>query len=742
MKIPNINNIFNGSELVEVTFPSFTSSLGFLEYDGILNNAESVVSSSQIMRADYINVKTPQNIDQLLSGSAQRFPINDSNYSSYLWRTPRYDGSKTISANYNKYNASGSNILFADGTIGSWTGDQNLNTSLLNIGNPLGKVPSVDLYSTHMVLFDKIDVDQGFDNNDIFHLLYLIDDQGNKVPLSYRNRNLIDIQRLFKIGTNAEVIFLGPNTQNIQDSYPIIRVGEKFQNIISIKNDMWTYTSLNNEWSISPNIFFLAQPISTNNVLNINLPLFNRKLRLFSNNNNITASTGITEDVILKNKINGYSFLEPIPFSNLLWSPFNTGSFGGTTATNGALIPELVPYGFISDKLSFWYKLLYDPTTQTAFKGTILEHQISDVEFKGYQNNGINQGLGAVSDILDPRSEFNNDAPLTIGNILNLYTYDSSSTTFNTPSFPAPPEYSPEDTIGSTLTYSIKVTDIQFPISQSYEAISIGNNISNIILPFYTTSSNEDYGWFIGLGKINGYGNNTGSAMLWQAQALGTTGNPINPNTLIMNISTCSLSAGNTRTASVDNSIVFRDFFDSLTMGDLIHTKRHNINLPEGLKKTFMILKNCGTSSISRQVNSSPATYANSKNAYQFVVQQISGETWYSMAGNSGAGYGLGDFTTTEYIYKIDKLDQPYIEGSILNQGVTPETINNTLENDPVYWTVSKTIPHEQYIESQYLVGTGVGVLIPDNYSPSLREQVPDILAKTKIDIGNLIQNQ
>ena len=243
-KIPNINNKFYGDKLVEVTFPDSTGSLGFDEYNAVLNNANSSITSSKIMNADYaLNARIPTNNDRLISGTAQRMEIQDSNYSSVAWTSPRYVGSKTISATYNDYQASGSSVKFADGTTGTWKGDQVFDEypgdATFRRGNPLGKVPAVDLYSTHFVLFDRIQIDDSFNDTDIFHCLYLIDDQGNKVPLTYKNKNLVDVQRLYKSGDNAEVLFLGQNDQNVFDEYPILRVGSRFDKASVFRNDFY-----------------------------------------------------------------------------------------------------------------------------------------------------------------------------------------------------------------------------------------------------------------------------------------------------------------------------------------------------------------------------------------------------------------------------------------------------------------------------------------------------------------------
>jgi hypothetical protein len=167
--ISNINNKFYGSTLVEVDINS-TGSLGFDEYNAILNNTNESVKSTRIMRADFdYQEDEPSNINELLSGSADKIEVDDSNYTKLSHILPRYLGGKTISANYNEYTPSGS-IISVDGSNLAWPGDQVLE---FYQGNSIGKIPAIDLYSTHMVLFDKIDIDGGENNVDIFHCLYL-----------------------------------------------------------------------------------------------------------------------------------------------------------------------------------------------------------------------------------------------------------------------------------------------------------------------------------------------------------------------------------------------------------------------------------------------------------------------------------------------------------------------------------------------------------------------------------------
>lgn len=242
-KIPNINNKLHGDKLVEISHDS-TGSLGFDEYNATLNNVVDAVRSSVISDADYSgNAIVATNDNLISSGTSPKMEIQDSNYSSYSWNSSRYIGSKTISAKYNEYQGSGS-AEFEDGIVRSWNGDQYFNNEqpnmLISRGNPLGKVPAIDLYSTHFVLFDKINVDESLFDRDVFHCLYLIDDQGNKVPLTYKNKSLDDLRKLYLPNSQAEVVFLGTNDQNVLDSYPIKRIGVVRQKEFSIENDIYT----------------------------------------------------------------------------------------------------------------------------------------------------------------------------------------------------------------------------------------------------------------------------------------------------------------------------------------------------------------------------------------------------------------------------------------------------------------------------------------------------------------------
>ncbi len=93
---------FNGSSSL-ITVPN-PDAINFFnsDYNPLLNNAEIPQYSNVWMDIDYSqNPLTPVNFDLIISGTADRAYVQDSNYSSRAWSGIRYNGSKTTSYNYN-----------------------------------------------------------------------------------------------------------------------------------------------------------------------------------------------------------------------------------------------------------------------------------------------------------------------------------------------------------------------------------------------------------------------------------------------------------------------------------------------------------------------------------------------------------------------------------------------------------------------------------------------------------------
>lgn len=655
--IPNINNKFYGSTLVEVDINS-TGSLGFDEYNAVLNNVNEAVKSTRIMRADFdYQEDEPSNINSLLSGSADKIEVDDSNYTLLSHILPRYIGSKTISAKYNEYTSSGS-ITSIDGSyFPSWSGDQVLEYYQ---GNSIGKVPAIDLYSTHMVLFDKINIDGGENNIDIFHCLYLIDDQGNKVPLSYKNNNITTMQRLFRPSSKAEVIFLSNNNQNVYDNYPIIRVGVNPTDTIQFRNDRWKYNS--------PYL------------------LFNTSSLLYhSNMNSWNLATSFTNA----------SFSSSLESNGLINFKYNESVYNGLAIGS---VNENIPYPAAfahTDSLGPWFAWLYNQETGKIFEQTDLETDLKDFYFESsVQNWPTNPFLYSPS-IPEDSKLLSLNSLIKKGDILNLFQYSSSSLNIgagitNFENFPL------DSYTDLNKITSYKINNIQFP-----------GPVSNISLN--PVNANIGSGWDIltsnssgvaplpGVNQVSFFGDG------WIDSITNGGGNNLSNYLFIIN--------------KTLNSTDYSSLISQLKIGDLI--KCRSISYPNDVNKQFnlMVLYNGGQ-------------YL-SPDRYSLYVQVMKGQT--------GALLVNGSNLTDYEIFNITKFDDPYLELEPIEGSLSSSDLNVNITTNSA-WSILRNVPHEQYIESQFLSGSGVGILIPDDYNPKLREILPDIISKTQIDINSLIQ--
>ena len=73
------------------------------DYNPLLDNAEIPQYSTVWMDVDYSqNPLTPVNFGLIISGTADRAFVQDSNYSSKAWSNLRYNGSRTTSYRINQ----------------------------------------------------------------------------------------------------------------------------------------------------------------------------------------------------------------------------------------------------------------------------------------------------------------------------------------------------------------------------------------------------------------------------------------------------------------------------------------------------------------------------------------------------------------------------------------------------------------------------------------------------------------
>jgi hypothetical protein len=101
-KITQITSPFNGSSSLVIFAPDVIN-FDYNDYNPLLGNAETPQYSTTWMDVDYSqNPLTPVNFNLIISGTADRAFVQDSNYSSKAWSNLRYNGSRTTSYRINQ----------------------------------------------------------------------------------------------------------------------------------------------------------------------------------------------------------------------------------------------------------------------------------------------------------------------------------------------------------------------------------------------------------------------------------------------------------------------------------------------------------------------------------------------------------------------------------------------------------------------------------------------------------------
>lgn len=177
-------------------------SAGYVTYslDPLMNNISSSIKSKLLLDIDYSsNPNIPVN-NNLITGAfdlynnraddindnsldSQYWPfaeVEDYNYNLFSYNNIRYDGTKVISKNYNKYSS----------------GDTSY-----------GKTAAVDYYVKKIGLFTQIESSSFLKNRNNATLTHLIDEQGNYTALDRSNLNWQELQNTFKNSTAVISLF-------------------------------------------------------------------------------------------------------------------------------------------------------------------------------------------------------------------------------------------------------------------------------------------------------------------------------------------------------------------------------------------------------------------------------------------------------------------------------------------------------------------------------------------------------
>jgi hypothetical protein len=177
------------------------------DYNALFGNAETPQFSFQLMDVDYTTDFTaPVNFDLIISGTADRALVQDSNYTSEAWSNLRYNGVKSEAPDFNQLTTEGG----------------------------LGFEPNVEQNKTFLAYFDNVyGTGPELIGQTAYNVKYLIDTNGavsNPEPGLPALYNIIDS---FESGKNAVVRLIdndplltqNPNDDALTGLHPITSVG-------------------------------------------------------------------------------------------------------------------------------------------------------------------------------------------------------------------------------------------------------------------------------------------------------------------------------------------------------------------------------------------------------------------------------------------------------------------------------------------------------------------------------------
>jgi hypothetical protein len=186
-----------------IALPNYYNS----NYNPLINNAELERLSSIYQAVDYSSgITTPTNYLQLISGSALKAAVQDSNYTSKRVIYPRYNGSKSTSQYLN---------VWTPGDSGTY-----------------GKLPSVDSLKTAVAYCDGIGgwPPEKMNASAIF-VRYLIKSDGTVIVPNTTENSLYDIQGNFESGENMLIQYKSTGNQ-VSALRKIIRGGSGIEPIL------------------------------------------------------------------------------------------------------------------------------------------------------------------------------------------------------------------------------------------------------------------------------------------------------------------------------------------------------------------------------------------------------------------------------------------------------------------------------------------------------------------------------
>lgn len=286
--IPLIFIAFNsGAQLSVTNFTIFEAQLNDLDggCEPLLNNVLANRPNPYYMDIDFsTNPYIAVNQQSILTGSATRFAIPQSDYTTLKHAGPRYFGSRTIAPGFGQaIYKNPAQLPFKDKSqvLGETNLYQNLRDGTLDTSSLFttsSQVPNVENYAKYFCYFNTItNSSPEYPSGSNLNLFYIIDENGKSYGLSNQNSDsqqindyLYIISNLYPSNSKPYIIPIsGSNvsTTNLLNNFPVIEGGARYQTIFAKTGSGGNFSAFWSGSNTSPVYvtYFHSQSVSTFN---------------------------------------------------------------------------------------------------------------------------------------------------------------------------------------------------------------------------------------------------------------------------------------------------------------------------------------------------------------------------------------------------------------------------------------------------------------------------------------------
>jgi len=494
-----------------ITTPNYYNS----DYNPLINNTEGDRLSAKFQDVDYsTGIVTPTNFAQLISGSAIKAAVQDSNYTSKRVIIPRYEGSKSTSQHLN---------YWTPGDTGTY-----------------GKLPTIESLKNMVAYCDWIG---GWpperENASAIHVQYLIKSDGTVIIPNTSENSLADIKGVFESGENISITTKTISAGQPQQSRKVLRGGTRIEPIL--------YT----QYGQAPNSTWNTT-MSFEDIVPSAVGAVGNYLAEFKKTSDQSIPVSTETLVTFDSAVYGNSFL-----SSNGYQVNATTIQDGVDLTFTANLNITTTYTVLGTSVSIYGNdikvLLYNTTTNTLVDSQLLQNDInSNINYSFTLNNGLLQA-GIYKIFIIVYASFNGGIASQIGNPTTVI--NPSTTSFKITQYPI--YTSPVTSSGANsiwgwpdkTTYPYVITSSQTTLVNLYGDSGVkmsditGSGFNPVVLPWsieygdeFRFEGNESYTYQVG--KVFGPAD-SGSGRLFQTGSIEVHFNaplPVSASTSVFNL--------------------------------------------------------------------------------------------------------------------------------------------------------------------------------------------------------------